>query len=185
MKSVRKWWLPLLLGALLTALLMGAAAATPTQQPQAAKATKKLTISMAEFEPVYDSAYIPSPHYNTGGWLVPQLDAPLDFVAPVQFPYAGVVTLEKIELIGHDANSTHGAHLYLYRTNPKDWSGTRRKIGSIHSGDSWAGGDYVMTDSSISPKHVTPGHQAWLQLILEDDTDLWVCGVAIYYHKGK
>jgi hypothetical protein len=186
MKSVRKWWLPLLLGALLTALLMGAAAATPTQQPQAAKATKELTISMAEFRPYYDSAYSPSPHYKRGSCLLSMVHhGPLTFVAPVQFPHAGLVTVEKLELIGRDANSDCQAQLYLMRANPYKADTTKRAVAGIRTGDDWAGGEHVWSTSSVSPRYITTGHNAWLKLTLTDDTDLAVYGVRIYYHKGK
>jgi hypothetical protein len=184
MKRIRKWWLPLLLGALLTALLMGAAAARPRQQAQAA-VTKKLTISMAEFSPIYDSAYIPSPHEKYGDYLHSRLDeSPIELVAPVQFPHDGQVTVEKLELIAWDQNPDFRATLQLFRTNPSKLE-SRTEMAAISTGDSWAGGYHAWTEPDVTPRRVTTSHQAWLLLWLFDDTDLSVFGVRIYYHEGK
>ncbi len=184
MKSVRTWWLPLLLGALLMAILVGATGATPGAPPATAAVTKRVTISTAAFTPMYDSALQPSPHTKTGDYLRSMLYGDiLQMVAPVQIPHDGVVTVEKLELIAHDSYDGKRIVLDLYRSNPSKFT-ARRKMAHIDTGVAWHGGDWVWSQPNVSPRRVNTGNQLWLWLHLEDPTDLWVYGVRIYYHEG-
>jgi hypothetical protein len=185
MEGVHKSLLAVLLGALLMAVLIGATAVGLGARPAAAAVTKKLTISTAEFSPVYDSSYVPTPHEKWGDYLRSRADGTtIELVAPVQFPYDGMVTVEKVELMANDANINARALLALYRSNPSNvWS--RREMARIDTGTAWAEGYHVWSEPNVSPRYVNPGHQAWLWLVLDDDTDLYVYGVRIYYHKGK
>jgi hypothetical protein len=183
MKSVRTWWLPLLLGALLMAMLMGATGATPGARPAAAAVSKTLTISAAAFTPIYDSAVTPSPHEKLGDYLRSMNGGTsLGMVAPIQIPSDGTVTIEKLELIAHDSNSGKRILLDLYRSNPSNFT-ARKALAHIDTGVAWQGGDWVWSQSSVSPRRVKTSNQLWLWLILEDQTDLWIYGVRIYYHQ--
>ncbi len=185
MKGVHELLLAVLLGALPMAVLIGATGVGLGARPAAASATKKLSISTAEFSPVYDSSYRPTPHEKYGDYLRSRADGTtIELVAPVQFPHDGLVTVEKVELMANDSNTGAGAILALYRSNlSKEWA--RKEMARIDTGIQWAEGYHVWSDPNVSPSRINTAHQAWLWLTLDDDTNLYVRGVRIYYHEGK
>ena len=52
MKSGKSWWMPVLLGMLLMAILVGAAGARPNERAQAVSGTRQLIIEAADFYPI-------------------------------------------------------------------------------------------------------------------------------------
>ena len=65
MKSGKSWWMPVLLGVLLMAILVGVAGARPNEKAQAASGTRQLIIGAADFYPINNTYAF----YNDGYYL--------------------------------------------------------------------------------------------------------------------
>jgi len=182
MKSGKSWWMPVLLGVLLVAVLVGVAGARPNERAQGASGTRQLIIQAADFYPATNTfAFV-----NNGYYLYSDLDGSVvRFIAPVQFPAPYYVTVEKVQLFAYDNNTTGQIRMGLVRTKPS--VGTQTSMAFIHTG--YASADPVIprtwTDTSISPNVKNPAHGTYLWVQISDDTALDLYGVRIFYHTGK
>ncbi len=183
MKRVKKWWMPVMLGVLLMAVLVGVAGARSHDRAQAASGTRQLIIQAADFYPTNNtSAFV-----NQGGYLVSNVNmSTIAFIAPVQFPAAYWVTVEKVQLFAHDNNTTGQIKMWLYRTKPA--AGSLVEMAYTETGYAFA--DPVAqartwTDTSISPSVKNPANGTFLIVWITDDTDLILSGARIFYHTGK
>ena len=184
MIRVKKWWIPLLLGALLMATLVGVVWARPNARPLAAATTKRITIPAGWFHPTREGA----DWTNGGGEITSNKDEESQFfIAPVVFPSAGqTFTVEKMALYAYDQNGGLGnydACVSLYKTNPG--AGSDVKMAGACSTGSSTTDPRTFTETTIKYNPVTTARGAYLWLTIEDDTNLDVYGVRIWYHKGS
>ncbi len=183
MKSGKSWWMPVLLGVLLMAILVGAAGARPNERAQAASGTRQLIVSAADFYPINNTYAF----YNYGSSLTSSANMSyVNFTAPVQFPAAYYVTVEKVQLFAYDNNTTGQIKMWLYRTKPS--VGTLLAMAYIDTG--WTFADPVnnprtWTDTSISPNVKNPANGTYLWVQFSDNTNLDLYGVRIFYHTGR
>ncbi len=183
MKSRKSWWMPVLLGVLLMAILVGVAGARPNERAQAASGRRQLIIGAADFYPVNNTYAFSSDGYRLWSdvngssiWLV----------APVQFPAPYHVTVEKVQLFAYDNNSTGHIKMGLWRTKPS--VGTETSMAYIDTGYLFAdpvNNPRTWTDTSISPSVKNPANGTYLWVEITDDTQLDLYGVRIFYHTGR
>ncbi len=113
MKRAKKWWMPVLLGVLLMAILVGVAGARPNERAQAASGTRQLIIQAADFYPVNNT----SAFFNGGNFVTSLVNGSNTvLVAPVQFPAPYYVTVEKVQWFAYDNNTTGYIRMWLQRT---------------------------------------------------------------------
>ena len=182
MKSGKSWWMPVLLGVLLMAILVGAAGARPNERAQAASGTRQLIIQGADFYPVDNT----SAFWNHGDYLQSSLDQfSVTFTAPVQFPAPYYVTVEKVQLFAYDNNGSGAIRMTLYRTKPS--VNTKQEMAYIDTGLAFANPTFprTWTDTTISPSVKNPANGIHLLVQITDDTDLVLYGVRIFYHTGR
>jgi len=182
MKSGKSWWMPVLLGVLLMAILVGAAGARPNERAQAASGTRQLIIGAADFYPINNTYAF----YNDGYYLYSNVNgSSVYFTAPVQFPAAYYVTVEKVELFAYDYNTTGHIRMWLERTKPS--VGTETEMAYIDTGYAFTDPSSVRTwtDTTISPSVKNPANGTYLWVEISDDTSLDLYGVRIFYHTGR
>ena len=97
MKEMKKWWMPLLLGALLMAILVGVAGARPNARPLAV-AWRNHTVSAHHCTPMHDDtdwAYGSEDlHCSSGGSC--------SFVCPIRPPHEGSVRIQRLTMYAYD-----------------------------------------------------------------------------------
>ena len=182
MKSGKKWWMPVLLGVLLMAILVGVAGARPNERAQAASGTRQLIIQAADFYPTDNT----SAFYNNGDAVTSQVNGSgINLVAPVQFPAPYYVTVEKVQLFAYDNNTTGQIKMWLYRTKPS--VATETDMAYIDTGYAFTdpSGVRTWTDTTISPNVKNPANGTYLWISFSDDTNLVLYGVRIFYHTGR
>ena len=188
MKKVKKSWIAVLCGALLMATLVGVVWARPNARPQAAATTKRITIPAGWFHPVGSGYSWRSFGYYTVSYLN---QTSVFFHAPVVFPSGGQkFTVEKIALYAYDENGpaqgNKNACVYLYKTNPLVGATSQpAMMASVCSTGSSATDPRTFTTTTIASNPITTARGAYLRLEIEDNTDLLVYGVRIWYHKGS
>ena len=183
MKSVKKWWTPVLLGAALMATLVGVAVAVPPERPSAQSPARQVVLCAADFQPTRDTV-----GYWNDGRILQTTDDNKDyyFLAPANFVAPYWVTVDKVELFAYDNNSTGHIVMELYRNKPA--TGLESVMARIDTG-------YAFTDAvnvprtwqttAIGPNVVNPANDTYVYLMIDDDTALWLYGVRIWYHLGK
>jgi len=183
MKSGKSWWMPVLLGVLLMAILVGVAGARPNERAQAASGTRQLIIQAADFYPINNTYAF----FNNGWMLWSNANmSNVYFTAPVQFPAPYYVTVEKVQLFAYDNNSTGHIMMDLYRTKPS--VGTETSMAYIDTGYAFAdpvNNPRTWTDTSISPSVVNPANGTYLWVEISDDSALYLYGVRIFYPTGR
>jgi hypothetical protein len=75
--------------------------------------------------------------------------------------------------------------MYLYRTKPS--VGTQLPMAYIDTGHTSADPTIprTWTDTSISPSVKNPANGTHLWVQISDDTNLYLYGVRIFYHRGR
>ena len=182
MKSGKSWWMPVMLGVLLMAILVGVAGARPNERTQAASGTRQLIIQAADFYPINNTYTF----FNSGDYLYSTVNGSTAiFIAPVQFPAPYYVTVEKVQLFAYDNNSSDRIDMSLYRTKPS--VGTETSMAYIDTGYAFAESTSprTWTDTTISPSVVNPANGTYLSVLITDDTNLRLYGVRIFYHTGR
>ena len=183
MKSGKSWWMPVLLGVLLMAILVGVAGARPNERAQAASGTRQLIIGAADFYPKDNT----SAFHNNGNYVTSLVNgSSVILMAPVQFPAPYYVTVEKVQLFAYDNNTTDQMSMTLYRTKPS--VGTETAMAYIDTGYTFTDPVNIprtWTETSISPSVVNPANGTYLWVQISDDTQLDLYGVRIFYHTGK
>jgi hypothetical protein len=113
MKKVKRLWMPLLLGALLMATLVGVAGARPNARPEASPQLVDHMFSAQHCIPLHSAA----------AWLFqqPYLRCPgasCGFVCPVKPPYEGLIRVQRLAVYVHD-NGTGQVCIWLDHVYPK------------------------------------------------------------------
>jgi hypothetical protein len=178
MEKAKKLCIPVLLGVLLIALMVGVAGAGENNRTSAALGpTAYITIPAGAFSPNYEEAE----WYNGGAWIRnDSVDQPEFFLAgPIVFPYAGTVKVTKLALVAHDNNPDREVCADLKRV--AFLTGVEASMVGFCSNGS-ATGVRKFTSASISPDTVNPQWAGcYAQLLLEPGTELEVYAVRISY----
>jgi hypothetical protein len=176
-------WRPLLLGAVLMLVLVGAAGAVPTAGPSALGIQRKLTIAASDF---YPKDHL-TQYNNNGIYLFTSQDSnDRVFIAPVDFPTPRPVTVDKVQLHAYDNNSGGRITIQLYRAAPS--TGVEVQMAGLDTGVAFvdpAGTPRTWQTTSISPNVKYQGHDTYLWLVISDDTNLALYGATIYYRVGR
>jgi len=168
MSMIRKWWLPLLVAALV-AVLIGPSAVTAAE-PRAV--TGKLMIPAASFIPNSDNL-----DYGNSGYYLSFNSGSGTFTAPLVFPVQ-TVRIKKITLYAYDNGAGH-VYAGLYRASPP--GGDEINLGSVITVDS--GTDpQTRSTTAISPRQVNTAVAApYLWVTLTAPGSLRLYGVAVLY----
>ena len=171
---MKKAWIALVLGALLIGTMVGVVWARPSQSPQAADITRKITIPGGFFSPTEDGY----DWYNTGNHV--RVDSGTgSFIAPVVFPCLPSVTVERVILYADDQNGGADATAILTRTKPS--TGQLVMLGPVSSTGS-AVGIRTFTSANIN-KVVWPAQGIHVRLFI-NGTNMLVYGVTVEYHRN-
>jgi hypothetical protein len=170
MKKAKKWWIPLLLGAMLMAALVGVVWARPKSDLGAPP--YKVSIPGSAFHPNYDTM----DWY--AGWGNVHMDSGSGkFTAAVPMP-PGTWTVQNVILFVEDDNATQKACVELERLRV---DGTSSTMASVCSPEGTSGGIQGYKDSSISPSVLKGGHGPYLHLrIYGADIDVWAVQIKYY-----
>jgi hypothetical protein len=182
MKLAKSMWRPMLLGAVVTLVLVGAAGATPTEKPSALSSQRKLVLTAADFYPVDNTVQ----YTNLGDWLATTANATEEaFLGPVDFPTYTRVRVDKVELYAFDNNSSGRITLTLYRDKPS--TASEVSMTHIDTGVNFADTTDPRTwqTTAITPNVVYSANDTYLYITIDDDTNLYFYGVTIYYRVGK
>jgi len=179
MRKVKGLLAPILLGALLTATLVGVGGATPKDSPTADSCTYTLTVAAAAFHPE-DDGY----HFYNSGWMLRSEDTVQRyFTAYVPFPYGREITLNDVEVIGKDNTTSYELCVELLRFDP-DTPG-RHSLGKVCSGGSSASpiDPNAWTVPLTTPATIGTDDAAYLWLMLDGNVmmELHLYGVKITY----
>ena len=172
MRKLNKSWMAVVAAALLLSTLVGVVWAMPSDRPGAAEATRKVTLTGADFIPRSTADSTNNGSYvecNTGNCF---------FAAPVPFPCLPSVTVELFKLHVRDDNGIGSASVYLYRGNPS--TGGENSLGSVSSPPAVSGGLKTYTSAPIN-KVVWPSQRAYLMLNIWGP-NITVYGVTVEYH---
>jgi hypothetical protein len=178
MKEVKKYWMVVLLGAVLMSTLVGVAGARPNDRPMAA-ISRRITIPAGHFIPHGDDDLDLNAGLNIRS---ESAVAATYFVAPVVFPTGQSVVVESMTIYLYDSNSSDDICLTLYKTDPT--AGGEVSMAYACSTGSSGTDPRSFTDSSINNNPVKHGKGVYLYLQIEDDTDLRFYGARIQYHHG-
>jgi len=175
MKTTRRTWIAVVAVALLLATLAGVVWARPQNNPQAAGATRKVTLTGSDFVP----------HRNTDDWWdmgsrVVCYTGSCELTAPVVFPCLSAVTVERIKLHVDDNNNGVKATATLYRAVPS--KGAKVYLGDVSSPVGQTGGIRTYTSGPIN-KVVWPSRKAFIWLEIEGQF-VDVYGVTVEYHRN-
>lgn len=176
MRRVNKSWMAMVAAALLLGTLVGVVWARPTDRPQTAGETRKVTLTGADFNPTQEGM----DWYNYGGYVrCDELEC--TFTAPVVFPTIQAVTVERIRLHVDDNNASSTASAGIWRENPS--IGTEAFWASAASTLGTSGGVKTYSSGAVN-KVVWPSQRAyiWLQI---NDVDIKVHGVTVEYHVNS
>jgi hypothetical protein len=182
MTRLQNVWRPLLLGAVLMAILVGVVGAVPTEKPSALSTQRQLVIGAGDFYPTDNDAQ----YFDGGLYLNTTADSTYtEFVAPVDFLAPFWVTVDKLELFALDNNNGGYISASLYLSKPS--KGTEQMMASVDTGWDFADPTEPRTWSTtaISPNIKNPANDTYVYLQISDDTDLVVYGVRIWYRVGK
>jgi hypothetical protein len=178
MKKVKKYWMVLLFGGLLMAILVGVAGARPNDRPMGAL-TRRITIPAGHFIPAHSN----DTWNNEVHRLYSMTDGATDkFVAPVVFPTGQAVVVESITFWAYDNNAADNLCVYLYRTDPT--AANKVEMASACTSGFSTTLPLSFTDSTIDNNPVKHGKGVCLQLETEDNSNLMLYGVRISYHHG-
>jgi hypothetical protein len=169
--------------------LVGVVWARPNGRPQAAATTKRITIPAGWFHPVAESYN----YRNFGYYIESYFNLTSEyFTAPVVFPSGGQkFTVEKIALYAFDNNGAaqgnKNACVILYKTNPLLGAGptNQYQMANACSTGSSATDPRTFTTTTINNNPVGTARGAYLRLTIQDNDNLRVYAVTIWYHKGS
>jgi hypothetical protein len=179
MKEVKKYWMVVLLGAVLVAAFVGPAGARPDQSPEAGALTRRITVPAGHFFPQTDGTN----WTNNGANLHSDVSgSPVCFTAPVVFPTGQSVVVESITLYALDDNGADDMYLRLYKTDPT--GGDELEMAHVSTSGSSSTDPRHFTDGTIENNPVKHGRGVYLWLCLEDNYELYFYGVRIEYHHG-
>ncbi|NIN68462.1 MAG: hypothetical protein GTO63_27890 [Anaerolineae bacterium] len=163
MKKAKKWWIPLLLCAMLIAALVGVVWARPKSQLGAS--SYKVTIPGSAFHPNYDGM-----NWYAGYGNIHMDGGSGEFTAAVPMP-PGRKTVQKVILFVDDANATQTACVSLERLKV---DGTSSSMAYVCSPVGTSGGIQSYSDETISPSIIRGRHTQYLYLdIYGTNIDVW------------
>jgi hypothetical protein len=178
MRKVKNWWMVVLLGAVLMATLVGLAAARPNDTPAGA-VTRRITIPPGHFIPCYDH----TDWSNWGNYLESETDGSTEWMlAPVVFPTGQSVVVESMTLYAYDNNASDEICVYMFQVDVT--ARHRDSMASVCSSGASTTDPRQFTDSVIAYNPLKHGKGVYLGVDLQDDTNLFFCGVRIQYHHG-
>jgi hypothetical protein len=151
MEKSKKLWIPVLLGVLLIALMVGVAGAGVKNRASGALGpTAYITVPGAAFNPHDETA----DWYNYGQWIRNDSITEHTFYAgPIVFPHAGTVQITQVVLVALDENPTAEACARLFRN--KFSTGAVEDMANVCS----TGSDPAVrqfSTATISPARVNP-----------------------------
>ena len=172
MKRLKKWWMPVLLGMLLTTMLFGVAGARPLGGP-----LKVVTVSAAECIPRDDSDW-----NNQGGYLYVNSGSG-EFTCPVHFPEYGTKRVRIVRVYVYDNDASGYVGWVAYRTFPAGATQVGMTGAAKTSSDSGAD-PQVLTRSwgQISNEVVTQNHGMYVRVAISAASSaLKLYGFKIWY----
>jgi hypothetical protein len=176
-KKVKKYWMVLLLGALLMATLVGVAGARPNDSGMGA-ISRRITIPAGHFIPKQDDW-----DYNNHGYWLYNETGSAAYTAPVVFPTGQAVVVESVTLYAYDNDADDDICLKLERTDHTQAAAATMAF-TCTSGSSSTDPRHF-TDSSINHNPVKHGQGIYLKLNIDDaGTSLKAYGLRIQYHHG-
>jgi hypothetical protein len=115
MKKLKMLWMPVLLGALLMATLVGVAGARPNAKPEASPALVDYMFSAHHCIPEQDY------DWDFGAMFLTSLTGESRFVCPIKPPHQGLIRVQRLALYAYDNDATAGEKLCvkLVQTYPK------------------------------------------------------------------
>jgi hypothetical protein len=177
MRRAKKYWMVLLLGAVLMSTLVGVAGARPNDRPMAA-VTRRITIPGGHFIPTKYTW-----QWSNNGHYVRNVSGSANYSAPVVFPTGQAVVVESVTLYVYDNVADADICVTLYRTDPT--GGYEDSMANLCSSGSSTTDPRHFTDSSISNNPVKHGQGIYLWLYIADSgLNLKAYGVRIQYHHG-
>jgi hypothetical protein len=176
-RRVKKYWMVLLLGAVLMSTLVGVAGARPHGRPLGAL-SRRITIPAGHFIPTTDDW-----DYLNSGYYVRNVVGDATYTAPVVFPTGQAVVVESVTLYAYDHDSGDEICVRLYRTDPT--SGSEVEMANVCSSGASTNDPRHFTESSIDYNPVKHGKGVLVWLSIGDyGIDLKAYGVRIQYHHG-
>jgi hypothetical protein len=180
MGKVRTFATPVVLALLLSAVMVGVTGAIPTSSPSAAACTWTLTVPAAAFHPE-DNGY----NFYNSGWMLRSEDAITEryYTAHVPFPCTGEVTVDSVDIMGYDNNTSYEMCFALLRLDPL--APSRVEMGGVCTGNESASttDPDTWTIPSLDPSTIGPNQGAYLWLKIADNHDLHLYGVKITYQS--
>jgi hypothetical protein len=179
MKKARKLWVPVLLGVLLIALMVGVAGAGTSNRPSGALGpTAYITVPGAAFNPSQDEVE----WYNYGQWIRNDSLSDYRFYAgPIVFPYAGTVQIKQVVLVAYDNNPGTNAEACATLYKNAFMTGAEQAMASVCS----TGSDPAVrrfATTAISPNQVNPKWAGcYVCLMLRAGTEIQAYAVRIAY----
>jgi hypothetical protein len=179
MPRIKRLWMPVLLGVILVAALVGAASAKPNARPQQ-QAWRVLTIPAATCDPDDDSNDWSASVANLQcdvGWC--------DFYCAVDFPAAGeqavgAINVRRVTMYAYDNNIGAGdyARVRLHKTYPPSAGAVEMAV--AFTGDASTDDPWVVMDTSIVGNPVFRTQGPVLE-VMAAATDIRVYGFFIHY----
>jgi hypothetical protein len=174
---VKKWWMPLLIGALLMGTLVGVVGARPNARPHEVPASwQKLTVPVQNCIPQEETMN----YRHQADYLQCQSGSCL-FFCPVTFPTEQAVTVKRLTLFAYDNDGTigHMASANLYKINPQRKNDVL--LASVLTTTSPADAQ-VVRDSSIDNALIRRTQGPFLTVSSQGAT-VKVYGVRIFYTR--
>jgi len=178
MKRTKKMWMPIALGMLLMAVLVGVAGGMPNELPQAS-AGIMVTIPPAAFNPVAPGCdYLNAGHYVTvnGGTCT--------FHAPLFFPPGRPLRVNRIIIYAEDNNENKDLCVKLFRMNPATTPVANEEMATVCT----TGKDSAVrtfTTTAISPDGIAWDHGPYLWLEIPGRIGLSLYGVKLDYTRSE
>ncbi|MDH4207550.1 MAG: hypothetical protein OEV76_01600 [Anaerolineae bacterium] len=174
MRNVNRSWMALVAAALLLGALAGVIWAKPSDRPQSAEITRKVTLTGGDFIPARPESW------DNSGQVVRCTSGRCFFNAPVVFPCLPSVTVERIKLHVRDDNGSSRAFADMYRDNPSRGAGNY--LGYAASPEETSSGLKTYTSDPIN-KVVWPSQKASIRLDI-GGPNIDVYGVTVEYHRN-
>ena len=170
MKKAKKWWIPLLLGAMIMATLVGVVWARPKSHHGGSH--YKIIIPGSAFHPNYDGM-----NWYAGYGNVHMDSGYGEFTAAVPMP-PGKKTVQKVTLYVEDNNASLKACVSLERLKVDS---TSRTMAYVCSPTGTSGGIQGYSQTSISPSTIRGRHTQYLYLdIYGPNIDVWAVKIEYY-----
>jgi hypothetical protein len=132
MQKVKMLWMPVLLGALLMAMLVGVAGARPNARPEASPALVDYMFGANRCTQRFDG----NDWFYTQGYI--QCNTPnCAFVCPMKPPHEGLIRVQRLAMYAYDDLNVDGVCIWLTQVYPKTGSYWHR-LGHLCTADSSA-----------------------------------------------